>query len=98
MRRSALLATVLTAAAFALAPLDAGAAPSRTVTVCSPGPPLCDFSTIPAALAAVSEGDTIPVAPGRNGGSLTSRSSRVADNGPGRGGVGGIHNEPGWTK
>ena len=71
MRRSALLATVLTAATFALAPLGAGAARSRTVTVCPSGPPLCDFATIPAAIAAVSDGDTIRVAPGRYAGGFT---------------------------
>jgi hypothetical protein len=72
MRRSVLLATVLTTATFALAPLGVSAVvPARTVTVCPSGPPLCDFATIPAAIAAVSDGDTIRVAPGRYAGGFS---------------------------
>jgi hypothetical protein len=71
MRRTGFLAAILATATFALAPLGASAAPSRTVTVCPSGPPLCDFATIPAALAAVSDGDTISVAPGIYAGGFT---------------------------
>jgi hypothetical protein len=70
--RSSVVAGVLITAAVTLAPASASrAAPARTVTVCPTGPPICDFASIAAALAAVSDGDEILVAPGGYAGGFT---------------------------
>ena len=54
-------------------PVEASMA--RSVTVCPSGPPDCQYATIPEALEAVSDGDTILVAPGTYAGGFTIEKS-----------------------
>jgi len=75
-RRAACAALVLGAVAL----LGAGGADSARLTVCSSG---CRYTTIPAALAAASNGDTIAVGPGTYSGEFTITASvRVVGAGP----------------
>ena len=57
--RMAAAASILFALAFASSASAAG-----TVTVCKPGGPVCDASTIQGGIALASDGDTITVGPG----------------------------------
>jgi hypothetical protein len=70
MQRRLLLPTLAIAAVAAVAAslLVASASASRPRSVCPSG---CGFTTIPAALAAASPGDTIAVGPGTYGGGFT---------------------------
>jgi hypothetical protein len=71
MQRRLLLPPLAAAAVAAVAAsslLVASASASRPRTVCPSG---CAFTTIPAALAAASPGDTIAVGPGSYGGGFT---------------------------
>jgi hypothetical protein len=65
------LAAVLIVSAIALAPTGAVGAIERSVTVCPAGPPTCDYATIPEALDAVEDGDSIVVAAGSYAGGFT---------------------------
>jgi hypothetical protein len=83
---------VLSKRAIALAVLTAGlvlalvqtkSASAATLTVCSAGPPSCEYSTIPAALAAAVDGDTVSVALGAyDGGFTIDKSISLIGSGP----------------
>jgi len=62
------LCAIVAAAAAAMLP---GTASAATLTVCTAGPPTCQFATVSAALAASSDGDTILVGPGSFTGGVT---------------------------
>ena len=55
---------------------------ARALTVCAAGPPSCQFSTIPDALAVAVDGDTVRVAPGSyTAGFTIGRSIRLIGSG-----------------
>jgi hypothetical protein len=82
MRPSRVAVVAGVAALAAVVPGDAVAAPSATV--CPSGPPACDYSSIPAAVAAVDPGGLVTVAPGTYAGAFTvAKSVRVVGAGAG---------------
>jgi pectin methylesterase-like acyl-CoA thioesterase len=64
--RVAVLAAVAASVLMAAAP-----AAAATLTVCPTGPPVCEFATVQAALAAAHDGDRILIAPGTYAGGFT---------------------------
>jgi hypothetical protein len=69
------MAVATLAAGLVLALVQTESASGATLTVCSAGPPSCQFSTIPAALAFAVDGDTVSVAPGSYDGGFTIEKS-----------------------
>ena len=62
------LCAVLAVAAAAILP---GSASAANLTVCSTGPPACQYSSVAAALAASADGDVITIGPGSFAGGFT---------------------------
>jgi hypothetical protein len=83
----------LAAAAAMTLPSTASAA---TLTVCTAGPPTCQFATLSAALAASSDGDVILIGPGSFAGGVTVTTD-VTIVGSGKGSTNIVGGDPGVT-
>ena len=87
------LCAILAAAAASVMP---GTASAAVLTVCTAGPPTCQFATVSGALAASADGDVILIGPGSFAGGVTVATD-VTIVGSGAGSTNIVGGDPGVT-